>query len=163
MVARPNCVADAGLTMRATILKSGVEDVTTGHWVSEQDELTGEIIDKWVEAQPQPGGTPSQSGTIDCYVSATAYKERFGEQYTSIETLVMRFNKDVVLSQSDQVTRITDKRSGEVLWVEEEMDKENGVYRPTTFNVDGQTILNGPFGPVAKLAILSKARNTNAS
>lgn len=168
-----HCLLSTRYTMTAEVLRTsaGTPDVDmgeTGSWHMKQDPESGEFVPVWVplvedsdDPTPKKIEIPCQvRGIVDGGIRVAGTTERFGTEYENVDFVKMTFGPDFVLTKRDQITNIKDARTGRVIWVEEEIDKVNGVFRPTVFNVNGVTPEPDPFGRVvSQFALLSRARN----
>lgn len=169
------CITGARFTMDAELLHwTGVQDstptdVSSGHWETYQDPITGEIRNKWVADPADNPDTPEVEttvktfpclarGIVDGSARAMSNTEIFGQDYENIEVIKMWIPTWVDISKSDRVTNIRWKKGGEVVWVDEEYSAE--PTRPTVFNVMGITPLFDAFNrPVDKYVMLEKVQN----
>lgn len=82
--------------------------------------------------------------------------ERFGADFSNVDFVRIWFPANYVLTKRDRVTRIRDQR-GNVIWLDEEIRPQSGLYKPTVFNVNGVTPLIDPFGRhTENVALLEK-------
>lgn len=115
-----------------------------GHWQWEQDAESGSIIQVWVKDDPS---TESIEGTVikdvrlfaegvlDGGLRVAGSTERFAQIYENVDWVMAVFPKDTRITKRDQVHNIRNARSGEVLWVEDEITGTP----PTLFEVMGVT------------------------
>jgi hypothetical protein len=126
-----------------------------------QNPDTGEIIRTW-RADTDPNATGVQKRKIYCtafpIISKTARGAGTAEVITpqgallTTDTVLMKFDRSIILSKIDRVTDITDSE-GNVMWKEEE---DTGL--PTVFEVNGVSPVPGPFGThIEYHAILHRA------
>lgn len=158
--------------MTAEILRNGdADDVNVsldeaGTWKVQQDEVTGETIRVWVPLVTSENNL--EIVTIDCMVRpivdggirVAGTTERFGKEYENVDFVQMHFPVNHIISKRDRITNIRDKKSGAILWKEEELAKvAGGDYRATVFNVNGVNQMFDPFGRMThQFALLSRAR-----
>lgn len=173
------CLTGARFTMNAEVLRwSGVVSTDTepegtgGTWVTYQDPITGEILNRWEpgEATDDPS-TPADEtivpvtisclarGIVDGGIRVAGTTERFGDTYENIDFIKMWVPSHVRLSKRDRVTNIRAKKGGAVVWVDEEYPADaQGNFRPTIFNVNGVTPLFDAFNNhVENFVLLEKA------
>lgn len=172
------CLLSTRFVMTAEILRNtadigsepGTIDVNdNSQWQEQQDPITGEIIRVWVPVTQDEDDDPltpasrfvipcEVHGIVDGGIRVAGTTERFGKQYDSTDFAKMTFPAGIILTKADRVTNIRNKRTGEIIWKEEELDKVNGDYRATVFNVNGVTPQPDPFGRVvSQFALLSRA------
>lgn len=168
------CIVGAKFTMLATVLnrytQGDISDIDagsmSGHWTTEQDEISGDITRVWVEDV----GTPVLPGRdftvgadrfdIECSARgfpevgfrSSANTESFdGGRYLPMEMIQMIYPAKYILNRRQFVTNIRGKNR-KILWVEE----ETGL--PTVFEVQGVTPTFDPFGThIDNLAVLKRA------
>lgn len=165
------CITGQRLTMTAEVLRNGAEGDDNvsldeaGMWKTQQDEITGEIVRVWVPLVASDN--PLTVVTINCMVRpivdggirVAGTTERFGKEYENVDFVQMHFPTNIIISKRDRITNIRDKKTKEILWKEEEMDKVGGDYRATVFNVNGVNQMFDPFGRMThQFALLSRAR-----
>lgn len=166
-----HCLLSTRYTMTAEVLRtsfdgSSVDTTDVGTWHMQQDPESGEFIPVWVplvesdDLGAERVEIPCQvRGIVDGGIRVAGTTERFGTEYENVDFVKMTFGPDFVLTKRDQITNIKDARTGRVIWVEEEIDAVNGVFKPTVFNVNGVTPEPDPFGRVvSQFALLSRAR-----
>lgn len=168
---------DVRFNMKATVLNrygsdAGTdldEEVRGGHWVTQQDEITGAFTRVWVEdvapAKPAIGHGTSWQVVVDrfdieCLVRgfpevgfrSSANTENWEDGiYKALEAIQMSFPAKYVLNRRQLVTNIRD-RSDKILWLEEETGQ------PTVFEVQGVTPTFDPFGRhIDNLTVLKRA------
>lgn len=157
--------------MTAEVLRNaGVGDNTVnldeaGTWKVQSDPITNEIVRIWVPLVKSE--TDIQVVTFDCIargiidggIRVAGTTERFGKEYENVDFVKMSFGPNFVLTKRDRITNIRDKRTGRILWKDEEVDKVGADYRATVFNVNGVTPEIDPFGRMtSQFALLSKAQ-----
>lgn len=130
-------------------------EIETGHWEEQQDDITGEIIRVWVvdDTSPDPGTQPNvvyntsipclARGYVGTGLQAGSVGESFGELYEATDTIRIWFPANVRLTRKDQITNVRGA-NGEIIWREEELNEESP--KPTIFSVMGVVPLIGPFG-----------------
>ena len=173
------CLTTARYTMDAELLHwTGIQDGTTtdvssGHWETYQDPITGEIRNKWIPAPADDPATPDVEttvktfpciarGIVDGGIRAMSNTEVFGSDYENIEVIKMWTPASVRITKNDRITNIRAKKGGDVIWVDEEYT--GATDRPTVFNVMGVTpLFDGPFNRhVENYIILEKVDGANA-
>lgn len=139
--------------------------VETGRFVRHQDPDTGDVDYVWEEIEIQPESPdpvlPRQAPEyqIDCqgkaftdtgYRSASNTEEFDKGIYRVYEYVELRYGPQHNLSRRDVVTSIRDKRTGKLLWAEEDAERvlPDGtvVYPATIFEVIGANPIIDPFG-----------------
>jgi hypothetical protein len=154
-----NAITTARFNMTAVILSDTV--FSTDPAAHMQNPDTGEIIRTW-RADTDPNATGVQKRKIYCtafpIISKTARGAGTAEVITpqgallTTDTVLMKFDRSIILSKIDRVTDITDSE-GNVMWKEEE---DTGL--PTVFEVNGVSPVPGPFGThIEYHAILHRA------
>jgi len=148
------CLTSARYTMLADVLRQGAgSDVPVnlsdqGTWVSSQDPITLEIVRKWVPVtddsnpgKPLVWSIPCQvNGIIDGGIRVAGTTERFEKEYQNIDYVRMLFGPGEVLTKRDRITNIRNRRTGQIIWKDEEVGFDGtGDYRATVFNVNGVT------------------------
>ena len=155
----PNAITTARFNMTATILSQS--GFGTSPESQAQDLDTGEITRTW-RADTDSHTVGIQKRTIHCtafpIISKTARGAGTAEVLTpngrllSTDTVLMKYDKAVIISKLDRITDITDV-DGNVMWKEEE---DTGL--PTVFEVNGVSPVPGPFGThIEYHAILHRA------
>jgi hypothetical protein len=158
--------------MTAEVLRASVAPITDpdeqtvpGTWTTNQDPITGEIINNWVPGQQDNPDTPDvdeseEHVVIPCFVQgiyntgirAAGADEQFGAEYFNIEFVKMWIPANVSLTKRDRVTNIKDSL-GNIVWRDEEYDD-----RPTVYNVQGVTPRFDPWNrPQDQFVLLKKA------
>ena len=109
------CLTSARYTMLADVLRQGAgsdDKVNTseqGEWVVEQDDITLEIIRKWVPVtddsdplKPKVWSIPCQvNGIIDGGIRVAGTTERFEKDYENIDYVRMLFGAQHLLTKRD--------------------------------------------------------------
>ena len=167
-----HCLLSTRFGMTAEVLRMGAAGDTeldvndNGQWKEQQDDITGEIIRVWVPVTTENGSEPPKRFIIDCEVRGivdggirvAGTTERFGKEYENTDFAKMTFGPKIILTKRDRITNIRNKRTGEIIWKEEELDKVGADYRATVFNVNGVTPQPDPFQRVvSQFALLSRA------
>lgn len=130
------------------------DDVTEGVWETNQDPITGEILNTWekVKLSDIPATVHDETdetftircvarGIVDGGIRVAGTTERFGDVYENIDYVKLWVPPRVRLSKRDRVTNIRLRKGGRVLWRNEEMAGSP----PTVFNVNGVTPLLDAF------------------
>lgn len=135
-------------------------DPNSGIWVYEQDPDSGAILRRWMDdpATPQIEGrgvlirdVPLMArGVIDGGIRVAGTTERFSETYENVDWVKATFGKGTSITKRDQITNIRNKRTGELLWREEEITAAPA----TVFNVMGVTPVFDPFSRLVEYAVL---------
>lgn len=165
------CLLSTRFGMTAEILRNGalgaveVDKDDEGQWVEREDPVSFEIIREWVPVvDDEDTGTfkrfvvPCEvRGIVDGGIRVAGTTERFGKTYDNVDFAKMRFGPDVVITKRDRITNIRNKRTGQILWKEEELDKVGADFRATVFNVQGVTPEFDPFQRlVTQFAMLAR-------
>jgi hypothetical protein len=145
-------------------------DNTGGQWVTDQDPITGEVLNVWRHGDlgednpdtPVYEYTPNTisclvRGIVDGGIRVAGTTERFGDTYENIDYAKMWVPARVRITKRDRITNIRAKRGGHVLWLDEEY--VDGT-RPTIFNVNVVTPLFDAFNHhTENFVLLEKAEN----
>lgn len=130
-----------------------------------QNERTGAIERIWVPLV-NDGETPPKTYSVKCSVNGildggirvAGTTERFDKTYNNVDFAHMWYPKGIIITKRDRITNVRTARTGEVIWVEEEMDEVDGAYPATVFNVLGITPVTDPFGQwTENRALLARA------
>ena len=151
------CLLSARYVLKADILRqsgtgSTVDISDEGYWKKQQDPLTGAFIRKWVPLSDTANDIDVVSincwvnGIIDGGIRVAGTTERFERDYKSIDYARMFFGTDIVLTQRDRVTNIRNAQTGQIIWLDEQLDKVDGAFKATVFDVEGITPIINPFG-----------------
>jgi hypothetical protein len=164
------CFAGAKYDMTAIILRpaGSPQTTTTGEWQYVQDPITGAIERKWVEVD-----TPAAPGVerlkINCTVRGfpdsgiriLGTSESVDELFRKTDLVKMYFPAKVHLSDNDRVTEVRWRKTGQLIWREEERERmQSGqwVEFPTVFNVKGVIPVITPLvGHMESFAMLERA------
>jgi len=157
--------------MRADIMHQDITPPTDdptdadGHWETQQDPDTGEIVRVWVPAtEPTDPADPSApSVSVPCrvrgHVTMGAPTSDVSEGFSGKEYIVGEFAKmwlptSVAISRRDQVTNIRD-RKGRVAFREDEFDPATA----TVYSVVGVTPIIDPLaGHIENFVMLERAQ-----
>ncbi|QDH93921.1 hypothetical protein SEA_EVY_54 [Streptomyces phage Evy] len=159
-----SCLLSSRFNMRATVLRqvgTNPQENPGGHWETQQDPETGDIIRVWVpdEDSDTPG---NQTLTIKCIVRGVTNggirvagtTQRYSEVYENIDWATLAFPKGVILSKRDRITNVSNSK-GELIWREEEMEGSPA----TVFIVMGVTPVVDPFGNhIENTALIQRAQ-----
>lgn len=162
------CLTSARFSMKATLLHQGQASDesggTTGHWENGQDPVTGEIINIWVEDNPDTptdesgGGSAEQikctaKSVVSNAVRSASAMQQFGEMYVDKEYVQITFGADVVMSNSDRITNVLDSK-GKLVYRDYQFDNQPA----TIFNVLGVIPVFDPFNRhIENFALLERA------
>lgn len=139
----------------------------SGSYQYQQDPDSGAFIRRWVVDQdidPVTEGNQGAQGLIipciargivDGGIRVTGTTERFtpGGLYENVDFVRMSFPSNYLLTKRDKITNIRNKRTGEIIWREEEYDNS-----ATVFDVLGVTPILDPFGNyIENQALLQRA------
>ncbi len=121
--------------MKADVLRQWnavTAPTVNGEWTSKQDPITGEITRIW---------TPVDTDTT------TAGMQTF-----------VKYSSSVIISRRDRLTNIRTAKTGDVVWIEEELGPVSGEFKATVFNVSSIVPIMDPFGRhVENMALLERA------
>ncbi|QGH76362.1 hypothetical protein SEA_DAUBENSKI_54 [Streptomyces phage Daubenski] len=159
-----SCLLSSRFNMRATVLRqvgTNPQENPGGHWTTQQDPETGDIIRVWVpdEDADEPG---DQTLVIKCMVRGVTNggirvagtTQRYSEVYENIDWATLVFPRSVTLSKRDRITNVSNGK-GEIIWREEEIEGSP----PTVFLVMGVTPVVDPFGNhVENTALIQRAQ-----
>lgn len=165
------CLLSARYVLKADILRQSdagdpVNLSEQGEWKEDQDPLTGAFVRVWVPLTDDSDPLAPTVYSIDCMangiidggIRVAGTTERFEADYQSIDYVRMFFGPQHVLTKRDRVTNIRNARTGQIIWMDEELDAVNGLYSATVFDVDGVTPIVNPFGRhIENFANLKKA------
>ena len=167
------CLIDAKFNMTAKVLTplSTVPDAS-GHYVTVQDEDTGEIKQVWV-ADQNASEAGEQARLIRCMVRPVVTNgvtgggtmEHFNPDgiHEIMEFIHMKYPAGEVLTDSDRITEIRNQ-DGVLLWAEEISNGDPDTFKGTVFDVVGVAPIIDPFGMhVENLAYLKRTGVQNAS
>ena len=153
------CLLSARYVLKADILRQSesgepVNLSEQGSWQDDQDPLTGAPIRVWVPLTDDSDPSAPTVYSIDCMangiidggIRVAGTTERFEADYQSIDYVRMFFGPQHILTKRDRVTNIRNKMTGQIIWMDEELDAVNGLYQATVFDVDGVTPIVNPFG-----------------
>ena len=173
------CLTSARMNMMVDVLRQAEHDAENidiseqGKHVIVQNTRTGQLERKWVplvEGDPAPSDPDSYvppkisipctfQGVIDGGIRVAGTTERFDKSYDNVDFAKMVIpeyykGKRIVLSKRDRITNVRNKKTGRVIWVEEELDANNGVYPPTVFDVLGVTPVPIPMTDAVEYHVL---------
>lgn len=152
----------------ATGAELGNVDGQTGNYEFVQDPDSGAIERVWKPYVPpvvqdgEPIPPPTREWTFDCIargvvdggIRVAGTTERWSTRGTidTVDYVSLKFPPNVLLTRRDRVTNIRDKRTGRLLWAEEEIGGS-----ATVFEVNGVTPVIDPFGAhVENFALLQR-------
>lgn len=161
------CISSTALTMFADVLRNGDEnDVAVplseqGTHKIIQDPWTGEINRAWVPVVTDNDEVfsikCSVQGILDGGIRVAGTTERFDKIYDNVDFAHMIFPSSYILTKRDRITNVRN-RKGTIIWVEEELNAEGGLYPATVFDVLGVTPITDMFGNhVQNRALLARA------
>jgi hypothetical protein len=159
-----SCLLSSRFNMRATVLRqvgTNPQENPGGHWETQQDPETGDIIRVWVadEDADEPG---NQGLVINCIIRGVTNggirvagtTQRYSEVYENIDWATLAFPKKYILSKRDRITNVTNSK-GELIWKEEEIEGAPA----TVFIVMGVTPVVDPFGNhIENTALIQRAQ-----
>lgn len=142
----------------------GTAGTGEGSYERYQDEDSGQIMTRFVADVPKPGQASTGQFELDLFARgftdlgfrSSANLESYIKGQYNIREVIECFWSPGLLNDSigrqALVTNIRDKRTGRVLWTEQ----DTGV--PTTFQVQGVTPLFDPFGRMREwISVLTRA------
>lgn len=158
-----SCLLSARFNMRATVLRqagTNPQENPGGHWETQQDPETGDIIRVWVadEDADEPG---NQTLVINCIIRGVTNggirvagtTQRYSEVYENIDWATLAFPRKYTLSKRDRITNVTNAK-GDLIWKEEEIEGAPA----TVFIVMGVTPVVDPFGNhIENTALIQRA------
>ncbi len=165
-----SCFTSAKYDCTAVILKPGGSPDTTesGHWEEIEDPITGSIERIWIQ-DVDPSTPGIQKITIDCVargfidtgIRILGTEQDIGMLYKKTDLIKIQFPAAVHLTDKDRITEVRSKRTGALIWREEEMEQlADGAWIevPTTFSVKGVTPIISPLiGHTENFAILERS------
>lgn len=126
-----------------------------GNWVTNQDPLSGEIVNVWqpvgdiADNQDTPAYDPVYEnipclarGIVDGGIRVAGSTERFGDTYENIDYAKLWVPASVHITKRDRVTNI--RTAAGVFWRNFEYEKP-GEVKATVFNVNGVSPLFDAF------------------
>ena len=165
------CITGHRFSMQAEVLRYSTvpegqdEQSSPGVWVSNQDPITGAILNYWVPGDADDPDTVEDEsltpvtikclarGIVDGGIRVAGTTERFGDTYENIDFVKLWTPASVTLNKRDRITNIRAKKGGVVIWKDEEFDGS-----PTIFNVNGVTPLFDAFNRhVENFVLLERA------
>ena len=168
-----HCLLSTRFGMTAEVLRNGalgdveVDAADAGQWQMIEDPFTFELIRTWVPVVQDADGdgtferfiVPCEvRGIVDGGIRVAGTTERFGKEYENVDFAKMRFPPGIIITKRDRITNVRNKRTGKILWKEEELNMEGADYRATVFNVNGVTPEFDPFQRmVSQFAMLARA------
>lgn len=106
------------------------------------DPDSGESRKTW-EAFSEGVGIPCEfHGILEGGIRVAGTTERFGNIYENVDWGELKFSPGYPISKRSQITNVRTRRSGLIIWREEEMDDAP----PTVFDVQGVTPIVDAFG-----------------
>lgn len=159
-----SCLLSSRFNMRAKVLRqvgTNPQENPGGHWETQQDPETGDIIRVWVD--DEDADTPgNQALIIKCIVRGVTNggirvagtTQRYSEVYENVDWATLVFPKNVILSKRDRITDVSNAR-GDIIWKEEEIEGAPS----TVFLVMGVTPVVDPFGNhIENTALIQRAQ-----
>jgi hypothetical protein len=130
-----------------------------------QNPRTGALEREWVPLVNDNDEPPKivsvqcdVNGILDGGIRVAGTTERFDKEYNNVDFAHMWFPKRFIVTKRDRITNVRTARTGEVIWREEELDKVDGEYPATIFNVLGVTPVKDAFGQwIENRALLARA------
>lgn len=182
------CLTSARMNMMVDVLRQADQDAEyvdiseQGKHVVWQNPRTGQLERKWVplvEGAPDPSDPDADEpqvfsipctfqGIIDGGIRVAGTTERFDKSYDNVDFAKMVIpeyykGKRVVLSKRDRITNVRNRKTGRVIWVEEELDAENGVFPATVFDVLGVTPVPLPMTDAVEYHVLLARADLNGN
>lgn len=122
------CLTSARYVMLVDVLKHNVV----------YDPNSGQSREFW-EPFAEGVGIPCEfHGVLEGGIRVAGTTERFGNIYENVDWGSMTFGPNAPISKRSQVTNVRNRR-GLIIWREEEMEKVDGQFPPTVFDVQGVT------------------------
>lgn len=164
------CFTSAKYDCTAVILKPGGSPDTnnSGHWEEVEDPISGAIERIWVQ-DTDPDTPGDQRIIIDCVargfidtgIRILGTDQDVGAVYKKNDLVKIQFPAGIHLTDKDKVTEIRSKKTGALIWREEEMEQlADGVWQeiPTVFSVKGVTPVISPMiGHTENFAMLERS------
>lgn len=159
------CLLKVRYDMYADILRqTGYEPGAgaDGYWDTRQDPDSGAFTRVWVQVDVDPTTTGTQLETIECAVRGVidggirvaGTTERWADTYENVDWAKINFPSNVLISKRDRITNVRLKKTGQIIWTEEEMAGNP----PTIFEVVGVTPVVAPvLGHAENVALLQRA------
>lgn len=160
-------ITNSKYTMLCTVLKpeGATETNADGNWEDRQDPETGDLIRVWVPAADNVSTPVNETerysavpcvvrGVIDGGIRVAGTTQRFSDIYENVDWVRIWFPPEYTITKRDRITDIRDRKTGEIMWREEEIDNAPA----SKFSVKGVTPTQGPFGRhVENVALLERA------
>ena len=150
------CITSVRCNLLADVRRQGYpdeENIDVGeggfHRVT-QDPITKEILREWVPVVEEDKAFSVKCdvrGIIDGGIRVAGTTERFDNRiYNNVDFAHMFTGANVVISKRDRVTNVRNAKSGNIIWVEEELNMVDGNFPPTVFGVLGVTPITDAWG-----------------
>lgn len=153
------CITSTRFNLWADVLRMGADgssDIPVseqGTHVVRQNPRTGAIIREWVPVVDDSKGDElfkvpcDVTSVVDGGIRVAGTTERFnGKIYDNADFAHMTLPAKYKLSKRDRITNVRTKKTGNIIWVEEELDEINGVYPATIFDILGINPIKDPYG-----------------
>ncbi len=159
------CLTSARYGMKADVLRQWnavTAPTVNGEWTSKQDPITGEITRIWTPVDTDTTTAGTQTFSIECdaraLTSMRAAMEAFGQVFENLDAVIVKYSSSVIISRRDRLTNIRTAKTGDVVWIEEELGPVSGEFKATVFNVSSIVPIMDPFGRhVENMALLERA------
>ncbi len=134
----------------------------TGTWKWVQDPDSFAIDKKWVPDNPATMQNETYQGStvfdVPCLargitntgLQGAGTTEKFSELYQNLDWIRVSLPSSTFITKRDRITNIRSKKTGQVIWKEEEIDD----FPPTVFDVMGAVPSFDPFGNVMDIGVL---------
>ena len=153
------CITSTRFTMQADVLRndangdSQVPLSEQGTHEVRQNPRTGEVERVWVPVVDDTAGaskphsvTCEVRGILEGGIRVAGTTERMSERYENIDLVFMTYPAGIILTKRDRITNVRTKKTQHIIWVEEELNADDGIYPATVFDVLGVTPITNPFG-----------------
>lgn len=160
------CISSARYDCTAVILKESgsPETRTEGDYAYVQDPISGSISRTWAGTTASPGGILidcAAKGFVSTGIHGQGTEAVISEKFYKRDMVRIEFSSNIHLTDKDKVTEIRYKKTGQLIWREEEREiLGSGEWTevPTVFNVIGVTPVIQPFvGHIENSAMLERS------
>ena len=165
-----SCFSSARYNCTAVILRPVGSSDTVGGGQNQyvQDPISGAIVRKWTnDSNSSEVGVQkitfdcSAEGFADAGIRVLGTNEKVDDLFRLTDMVKIFFSPSVHITGRDKITEIREKRSGKLVWREEESEYISGgqwVEKPTVFDVRGVTpVINPMVGNNENYAILERS------
>jgi len=168
------CLSGARMDTMVDVLRQGAADSENvdisqqGKHITVQNPRTGQLERKWVPLVETDESTDESTvfsipctfqGILDGGIRVAGTTERFDKSYDNVDFAKMVIpeyhkGKRIVLSKRDRITNVRSRKTGKIIWVEEELDSKDDVYPATVFDVLGVTPVRLPLTDAVEYHVL---------